>query len=430
MATASILDFQEKIVEDDSIKSYEYNAYYPTSGSNLNMPGRIAINIENQDEFYHPRRSWLLVEGDLLKANDTRYVNNDVIALVNNAIMFLFANLKYELGGQEIESLNHPGHATTLLGLAKHAYEYRQGAGLIQCWCADTSEGAANTNYGFNARKTFIIEKPNNKGSFQFAIPLEDMFGFCEDYDKIVYGMRHTLTLIRGGDDDAIFKANGVDAGKVKLSKISWMMPRVHPSDAKKFALYKNIESKIVIDVGFRMRQCNMIQIARGSTSMDWRLGVRTAPEKPRHILIGLQSQKTGQQTRNPAVFDEVNTTKMKIVMNDTEYPLRDINADFDNNHYAEFYSMFMNFSQNYYGIDPLINKSVITPIAYKDLFPLFYFDVSKQSERVNQSVVDVTVKMQFSAAVGNNEVFAYALVISDRRLKFQSDGKKMTVLY
>ena len=121
---------------------------------------------------------------------------------------------------------------------------------------------------------------------------------------------------------------------------------------------------------------------------------------------------------------------KMKIVMNDTEYPLRDINADFDNNHYAEFYSMFMNFSQNYYGIDPLINKSVITPIAYKDLFPLFYFDVSKQSERVNQSVVDVTVKMQFSAAVGNNEVFAYALVISDRRLKFQSDGKKMTVLY
>ena len=41
----------------------EYNEYRPTSGSNLNIPGNITIHIENQDEFYHPRRSYLLVGG-------------------------------------------------------------------------------------------------------------------------------------------------------------------------------------------------------------------------------------------------------------------------------------------------------------------------------------------------------------------------------
>ena len=53
----SILNFQEKYIENDAIKSYEYNEYQPTSGSNLNIPGNINIHIENQDEFYHPRRS-------------------------------------------------------------------------------------------------------------------------------------------------------------------------------------------------------------------------------------------------------------------------------------------------------------------------------------------------------------------------------------
>ena len=57
----SILNFQETYTESDAIKSYEYKEYQPTSGSNLNNPGNITIHIENQDEFFHPSRSSLLV---------------------------------------------------------------------------------------------------------------------------------------------------------------------------------------------------------------------------------------------------------------------------------------------------------------------------------------------------------------------------------
>ena len=65
--------------------------------------------------------------------------------------------------------------------------------------------------------------------------------------------------------------------------------------------------------------------------------------------------------------------------------------------------------------------------ITYKEGFPVFYFDVSKQSEC--QSVVDIKIRMRFTEKVGANAV-AYALVISDRKLKFQSDGRKMNVIY
>ena len=427
----SILQIQEKYEEDDSIKSYEYNEYYPSSGSNLNMAGQITITIENLDEFYHPRRSWLLVEGDLLKAADgTRYGDDDLITLTNNAIMYLFTNIKYELSGQEIESLNHPGFATTMLGLAKRPFDYAKGSGLMQCWYPDTSTAAETTNVGFEARRNYVIKTPTPKGSFSFGIELENMFGFCEDYDKVVYGMRHSLILIRKSDDDAIFRAAAPDAGKVKLSKISWMMPRVHPSDAKKYNLYKSIESKVVLDAAYRMRQCNIIEIPANTTAEIWRLGVRTAPEKPRYILIGIQQDKSGNQEKNASLFDHANVTKMSIVMNDTEYPALDINNNFTTNQYVHFYKMMVDFSRDFYGIDPLVGGSgAITPLTYKELFPLFVFNVSKQSERINQSVVDVTVKMQFSQNVGAH-ARAYALVISDRRLKFQSDGRKMNVVY
>ena len=56
-------------------------------------------------------------------------------------------------------------------------------------------------------------------------------------------------------------------------------------------------------------------------------------------------------------------------------------------------------------------------------------FNVSRQSECLNHGVVDITIDMQFSENVAAN-TRAYALVISDRRLKLQSDGKKMNVLY
>ena len=72
-------------------------------------------------------------------------------------------------------------------------------------------------------------------------------------------------------DNDAIFEAAALgDAGKVKLSKISWMMPRVQPNDEMKYKPYKSIEFKSVLDAAFRKRQCNSFGIPQ-STRMTWR---------------------------------------------------------------------------------------------------------------------------------------------------------------
>ena len=428
MGEASILDIQEKFIETDAIKSYEYNEYLPTSGSNLNIPGTITIHIESQDEFYHPRRSYLLVQGDLIKSGGTRYEKTAHIALSNNGVMHLFSNVKYEIGGQEIESVNNPGVAGVIMGLAKFPFEYSLGTGMLQCWSPETSESTLMER-AFARRREYIIGKPEKAGQFSFIIELENVFGFIEDFDKVVYGMRHKLTLVRKSDTDAIFRDGTVGDGKVRFSKIAWLMPRVHASDAKKFELYKKIESKMAIDVGFRMRQCNVAEIPKNITSFDWRLGVRSAPEKPRHILIAFQKDRGGDQTKNPSLFDNIDVSQVSVVLNDTKYPARDVTASFSKHQFAEYYKMFTDFGRDYYGLDPLTVGNWVDIITYKEEYPIFYFDVSKHSERLNQGVVDVMVRMRFEKETPEH-VQAYALIISDRRIKFQSDGKKMNIMY
>ena len=96
---------------------------------------------------------------------------------------------------------------------------------------------------------------------------MKHIFGFCEDYDKIVHGLKHSLTLIRKTDNDSNFRVAAADAGKVSLDKISWFMPHVIPADAEKFSIYKIIESKVMAPVAYRTRQCDMFSVPGSKVS-------------------------------------------------------------------------------------------------------------------------------------------------------------------
>ena len=225
---ADILQITEDIPVDDSIYDYEYKEYNPITGAPLNR-GSIVITIESQDIYTHPAESYLIVEGKLVKnADGSVYDANTLITLINNGIMYLFSDVRYHLASHEIEVLQNPGHATTILGMLKFPDDFSKSQGLNQCWIKDTGEGNTvvdgnNPNEGFKLRRNYIINMPASRGNFCFKIPLKHFLGFCEDYKKILYGMQQRLTLTRTGDDNAIFRGNGIDVGKVDIQRIRWL---------------------------------------------------------------------------------------------------------------------------------------------------------------------------------------------------------------
>ena len=114
--------------------------------------------------------------------------------------------------------------------------------------------------------------------------------------------------------------------------------------------------------------------------------------------------------------------------LNSTRYPAVDYELSFTKQQFSRAYGDAASFRSKFYGMDELVSNPNITPSDYKDLFPLFVFDVCKQSEKLKNSVTDIQVKAYFNENVPANTE-AFALVISDRVVYFASDGNRTTVI-
>ena len=239
------LDLLESPVVDNSIESWQYKKHKPQSQSDLDSVGSpIQIDIQHSDVYINPSKSYLLVKGKLVRNdNNNPFAENDEIALVNNAMMYLFSEIRYEINGDKVERIAHPGQTSSMLCYLSKPDDFSTSSALKMCWSKDTTNNAssaeftitalpaAGTNYapsksptynqGFAARKA-LLTSANPRGSFSFSIPFEHIFGFGS-YNKVIYGMKHSLVLTRSTSSNlAIHRAANVADGKINLTHISW----------------------------------------------------------------------------------------------------------------------------------------------------------------------------------------------------------------
>ena len=74
---------------------------------------------------------------------------------------------------------------------------------MIEGWSLDTATLLLDRNIGFKERPDFIlVSEPDPLGAFRFSVPLKRVFGFADDYGKIIYGFTHNLILTRSSTDN------------------------------------------------------------------------------------------------------------------------------------------------------------------------------------------------------------------------------------
>ena len=146
-------------------------------------------------------------------------------------------------------------------------------------------------------------------------------------------------------------------------------------------------------------------------------------------MIVGFQTAKDGVQTKNPSIIDHVNLKNDYVTLNSDRYPVVDYNLSFVKQKFSRVYGNAAFYGVKFFGMNELITQSNITPSDYKTLYPLFTFDVSKQTEKLKSSVVDIQIKANFTENVPANTI-AFPLVVSDKMLSLQSDGNKMSVIY
>ncbi len=455
-----MLDIKDPVRYDESISEINYFEYTPQTQANNNSPShQIKIEINAQDTYTLPSRSYISITGQIRRAdNNNPYTADREITLINNAMMYLFSSVKYELGSTMIESINFPGQITSMLGYLTYPDDFSTSAGLKCCWSKDTTNNAdskkfinsprvanvaagiavpeiaedfftprenPNYNQGFAVRKAHLFNS-DPLGCFTFHIPLDHIFGLAE-YKRVVYGSKHTLTLTRSSDTEALFRSDTPTNGKVHINDIVWNMPQVQMAPEYLSSMRSIMEQKESIPLYFRARTSEQTTLTQ-TRKQTWRLSVTGGVEKPRWIIIGFQTARNSTQQQNPACFDHLDLTNAYVTLNSVRFPMIDLNTNFTKNDYMKLYDGFDAFKQDYHGISSLVGGTQVNVSAYKSLFPIIVFDVRKQNEQIKSGVVDIQVRLEFGTVVPAQTI-AYSVIISDRVFKLSSDGKNMNVM-
>ena len=78
---------------------------------------------------------------------------------------------------------------------------------------------------------------------------------------------------------------------------------------------------------------------------------------EPRIIIVGFQSAKDGDQTKNPSTFDHVNIKNAYITLNSDRYRAVDSNLSFANQKLSRVHGDAALFGVKFFGLDELITK-------------------------------------------------------------------------
>ena len=297
----------------------------------------------------------------------------------------MFEQIRYELNGVEIERCKKVGVSSLMKGLVSmpnHKTDYLYNCG----WIGLNEAGKSLTN--------------STNGGFDVNIPLKMIFGFAEDYKKIIVNCKHELILTRANTDynsytqpEAVAAQGAVAAvpeieSKIIIDKLEWLVPHVQLSNEYKILQLRNLNK--TIKVPFRSFELYEVPKLQNSNQHVWYVKTSSQLEKPRYAILGLQTNRNNNRHLNSSHFDHCNLVNLKFYLNSMYYPYDNLNLDYEKNEYALLFEMYCKFIKSYYGNENL--EVGIGKGDFKTKCPLVVIDCSKQNDSLKNSPIDVRV--------------------------------------
>ena len=312
----------------------DFIKYSPSSLATINNTNsNTTISFPREDAYICLQNSFISLEFEVLKNNDSRYTNGDEIGLVNFGPISLFSEAKLTTSSGKHQEKVDNLHLISLM--YKLLTSTKSTSQLIYGFEEDTT-----------IRRQELSNNKNEKGTFFVRIKLKDLFGFA-DQEKITYGLGYTLTLKRNTNNDAILRSVGVDAAKVVIKDIGWYIPHYVPSIENQQLVMDQILNKNPTELSYTER---IIFRKDVKTNSNWTFelgssGSEAAQTCPTFVIVGFQARnKIDSQVHDNAVFDRLPISNAVCKIGSEKYPNDGIECDYDRDKYDQVYSEIENF--------------------------------------------------------------------------------------
>lgn len=380
-------------VQDNAILKKQYHTYSPYTTSFAAMD-EVRIVIQAQDLYVLPSESYILMEIEVARRAGE---NHAAVAGLwgSNVPAYLFSEMRYEINNVEIDRIKNPGLTGDMKKFTAYPSKFRR-----------------NLQQLHRIGNTAMVV-----GTIQCLIHLRDLFGFCEDYQKIIMNAKHELIMVVNRHALLSYIAP-TDSFDIKITKVQWKVPHVQLADQAKLQMLKYLERKQVIGVPYRSWDLFEMPQLPQATKHIWTVKSTTQMCKPRFVLVTFQTNKR-IVTAHSEQFDNCNISDVKLYLNTEYYPYDTITCHFaaNNTKIAEQYEAFLAIQKAYYGESEDENPMGYDFATFRTC-PIFAFDCTRTDESVLNGSVDIRLEINARDNIPANTV-ANCIIIYDNYFEY-----------
>jgi hypothetical protein len=397
-----------------SRKKEDYVKIDPSPGSytNLNKNGEILFEVYNQQSFLYLPESFFVINFEITKTDGTA-LGADNITLEHNFFPRLFSQMRLNVGAKNLEEIQHPGEADTLLKSVTMPYSYSRCYGDLTGWIPDEKSNIGESNGVL--RRAALYNKSKKFESRWFLKPL---IGFT-DYMKILWGLKLSFSLQRYVNDENIFWGDAGTNAKIKINSIRWWIPQISPSLEVETMVTKRLAQNKPLPAVYLKRTLFSLDIE--PAQYDWRIGAIS--NNPRYIIFGFKRNDPSFEKNNSRFISYEKKKEIKslrLALNQTYYPLDKMEFSAINSELQHPYGEYIQMCKTFM-VDPQYDFSM-----YKKQYSIFCFDVSSQPEDLKKNGIDITLKIEKSPAF---TLHAFCLLLEDVKYSITvNDGQMIRI--
>ena len=344
-----------------------------------------------------------LADGADVAANDHNGIVNSAFALIRK--------LNVKMNGVDVYDCSGANHATNIKNLLEYSRGYSKSQGTNEFFYIDTKRHpeertaaaqAATYNSGFAARKLLL----DAGATVNAEIPL-NLYGFFESlHGELLPNSRIEFNIDIETDANLVWQA--ADDCRVVISKFQLIIPRiVFNSEGKSLYMSKYLDTR----KWSYLRE--MVEYSNPTRQQTGTFKISSAINKPRHVFIFIiNAANENVQTANKFLYNTFNVVDNKAlnscyleVGNGKEYP------EVHYRPHTEPTRVFRDLLKYVHANSDYAGDTLLTRTNFGSIFPLVYFDLTKQPTDIKDGMTRLTFKYTLSGGT-NADYSVYALVL------------------
>lgn len=257
-------------------------------------------------------------------------------------------------------------------------------------------------------------------------IPLRHIFKFYQAFDKVSRGFRHKVVFNKETTlSNALLKFGNHADRFFRIEYVSMWVPRLKPD----LQTLKDIESKLVSGITSNINFTDLTYFKSSKQLQgtgNQALSLASTERKIIRCWVAFQkaTRADGDQSTNKRVFDTMLTSNMQVRLNGTFFPNTPYRFDVSSvggtptfRYYNRAYNAMMSSG---YKLRDDLDGSMITQEQFKDLYPIFYFDMTNQNEDLFKNTKYSELEVAWTNNGTQGDYYVYIVYESERQIKIK----------